>query len=150
MAYYAIKTLYRISAKGRVTEKKKYHIRESFMIEERVVLFKSKSTKAAIKKAEKEALDYASNTHKNPFGQTVVTEYLGFCDAYELYDDPGDSIEIFSTTDVLQTKATKRKILDMRFGVEDKLTVERRRKLRLKFLNREFLSNVENFIKGKI
>lgn len=88
--------------------------------------------------AEKVARTYARDHYHNPYGQKVTTNYLGYVDAFELFDEPGPNVEVFSTTDVTTDCLSKRELLRQRLGKEDEMPESKRRKLRTKFLNREF------------
>ena len=53
-------------------------IKSGKVYEERITLWRANGFEAAIEKAEKEAKQYAGDEN---------TEYLGFCDIYNLYDE---------------------------------------------------------------
>ena len=59
------------------------------MYEERIVLLRAKSREAAIEQAEQEAKEYCKDL--------IGTRYLGYVNIFELYDDIGDSAEVFSS-----------------------------------------------------
>lgn len=67
MSLYAVKTIYRISVKGKVGSG--FQKSPISMTEERIVLFKAKSFDAAVKRAEKDAELYAKETYLNEMGK---------------------------------------------------------------------------------
>ena len=88
------------------------------------------------KAAEAEARRYAGRRHVNPYGQQVITRYLGACDAFELFEPPGENAEVFSTTDVVPKRMPDRQVIEQRMGlrVDERTDRARRRNI----LNREF------------
>jgi hypothetical protein len=114
------------------------------VVEERVVLFKARGFGAAIRAAEKEARHYARHRHVNPYGQRVVTRYLGACDAFELFKAPDARAEVFSTTEVVSKRVTDRTIVDQRLGprINEKADRARRRNI----LNRELSGSVRRSV----
>jgi hypothetical protein len=138
--WFGVKTLFRSEARGKPTARDSAYDGTVSLVEERVVLFKARTFETAIKAAEAEARRYAARRHVNPYGQPVVTRYLGACDAFELFDRPGDQAEVFSTTEVVPKRVPDRQIVDQRLGrrVDDRTDKARRRNI----LNREFSGSV--------
>lgn len=58
--------------------------------EERITLWRAHDGDEAIERAEADALHYAAETAEIP------GEYLGYAQAYWLFDAPGDGVEVFS------------------------------------------------------
>lgn len=56
------------------------------MYEERVVLVRAATAKEAIAKAEEEAQRYS----------TEGTRYLGYAVSFEMFEEPGEGVEVFS------------------------------------------------------
>jgi hypothetical protein len=136
IAWYGVKTLFRTEAIGKPLARDSAYNGTVSLVEERVVLFKTRGFGAAIRAAKKEARRYARRLHVNPYGQRVVTRYLGACDAFELFETPGANAEVFSTTELVPKRVPDRVVVDRRFGprVDRKADRARRRNV----LNREF------------
>ena len=135
-AWYGVKTLFRTAAAGRpVARDAAYDARVS-LVEERVVLFKARGFAAAIRAAESEARRYARHRYVNPYGQRVVTRYLGACNAFELFETPGVRAEVFSMTEVVPKQVSDRAVVDRRLGLKTNKNTDRLR--RRNILNREF------------
>src|SRR5688572_10093733 len=114
--WFGVKTLFRTEALGRPLAADRAYDPTVSLVEERVVLFKTQSFAAAIRAAETEARRYARRRHVNPYGQRVVTRFLGACDAFELIEAPGNRVEVFSTTDVVPMRIPDRRIVHQRLG----------------------------------
>jgi len=139
-AWYGVKTIFRIEAVGKAIARDSAYDGSVSLVEERVVLFKAHGFGAAIRAAEKEARRYARRRYVNPYGQKVVTRYLGACDAFELFDTPGARAEVFSTTQIVSRAVSNRAIIDQRIGPRVDKAADRRR--RRNILNREFSGSV--------
>src|SRR2546428_1999943 len=101
LKWFGVKTLFRVSAAGRPVATDSAYDPKMTMVEERVVLYRSRSSADAIRTAEKDAREYVRGRHTNPYGQRVVTRYLGACEAHWLFEPPGSGQEVFSTTEVI-------------------------------------------------
>jgi hypothetical protein len=110
------------------------------LVEERIVLFKARDGDEAIQQAEREARHDARDMHINPYGQKVITRYLGACDAYEMFEAPGAEHEVFSTTQVVTKKVTDRQIVNQRVGPRETKRVRSSRRM---FIDREFAGTVK-------
>jgi hypothetical protein len=89
-------------------------------VEDRVVLVRARSFKEAIHKGESEAKAYAVGApYRIPYGQPVQKRYPGNCDAYELFDEPGSSIEIFSSTEVVAKTESDSRVMDRFIGSKE-------------------------------
>jgi hypothetical protein len=76
----------------------------------------------------------------NPYGQQVITRYLGACDAFELFDTPGEKAEVFSATDVVSKDVPDQHVVEQCLGSRvDKMTDRLRRR---NVLNRDFEGSV--------
>ena len=140
-SWYSVKTLYRTIALGNPKATDKYYDPESTMVEERVVLFRARSFREAIQKAEKDAKKYAGETNYcNPYGQKVKQRYLGMCDAFIIYDEPRAGVEVYSSTEIVGKNIRNKCIGNNRLGMELTRVPDPRRK---KFLNREFSGALE-------
>ncbi len=98
--WYAVKSLYRTVARGKPMRRDGYRANAA-IIEERVVLFAARSFDEAIRKAEKEAREYAALTYRNVYGQRVIKKYLDVCDAFHLFEPPASGREVYSRTEVV-------------------------------------------------
>lgn len=102
--FYAVKTLYRISARGRPARVDRYYDEKATLVEERVVAFRARSFDEAIRLAEEEAQKYARFLkHKNPYGQNVRAKYLRNCDAYLLDESSSARGELYSRTELVSS-----------------------------------------------
>lgn len=86
-------------------EKKENHN----VFEERITICKARSLDKAVKKAEKEAKQYAKDTG---------CHYTDVCDAYYMTDELGEGSEIYSF--MIETKFNQEKYLDKFFDVPKK------------------------------
>ena len=134
--WYGVKTVFRKVAVGRPSARDSAFDRTVSLVEERVVLFKARNFDKAVRAAEKEARAYARRRYVNPYGQRVVMRYLGACDAFELFDTPGATAEVFSTTEVVPKRISNRAIIDQRLGKHVNKRLDKRR--RRNILNREY------------
>ncbi len=76
-----------------------------------VELLRARSYDEAIRKAEIEADHYAKESHLNPYGQRVACRFLGAVESFELFDAPGNSVEVWSSTSVIRPLSlTKRSL----------------------------------------
>lgn len=131
---YAVKTVYRIDARGRPRGVDEDYAKDRIMVEERIVLLRARSFDEAIAQAEREARKYgAGYVHTNPYGQRVFCEFTGIVDAYEPFDPPAVGTELFSSTRLLPKRIANAALADLFLGPE----VPRERALRTKFLNAE-------------
>ena len=96
--WYAVKTLYRVAPVGRPKRLDSDYDRGGSLVEERIVAFRARNHAMAITQAEREAKRYAKATHRNAYGQAVVTRYLGHCDSFEMLEPPAQGTEMFSET----------------------------------------------------
>ena len=99
--WYAVKSLYRTVARGKPSRRDGQYRANAAIIEERVVLFAAHSFDEAIRKAEKEAREYAALSYRNAYGQRVITKYLDVCDAFHLFEPPASGREVYSRTQVV-------------------------------------------------
>lgn len=127
--WYAIKTVYRTSARGRKTRTDAHYDAEATLVEERVVLTRAGSFKAAIAKGEREAREYARNTtYRNPYGQPVKTHYLEACDAFELSEQPGPGVEVYSRTEVTDSAQSDGAVVERHVGPDEVRGGDKRRR----------------------
>ena len=129
-----MKSLFRVSAVGRPKATDSAYDPKMTMVEERVVLYRSRSFGEAIRAAERDAREYARGNHTNPYGQQVVTRYLGACDAYWLFGPPSARQEVYSSTEVIPKRVSNRAVIAQYLGHEE---TKRESKTRRNILNRE-------------
>src|SRR4029450_14001653 len=134
-AWYGVKTVYRVSAKGPPRRPDAHYDATATLIEERVILVRARSHDEAQGKAEAEAKLYTARFHVNPYGQTVTMKRLGTIESFELFDPPRNGGEVWSTTYMLSRTVRGKDVVDRTFGPEESLAQKERRR---KFLNREF------------
>jgi hypothetical protein len=138
LSWFGVKTLFRSRAVGSPRTFDSAFDPDVDCVEERVVLFRARTFDDAIARAETEARRYAKTTHRNPYGQAVVTRYLGSCDAFKLFEAPAAGIEVFSSMVLVPATEGRRALVDRWFGPSERVPDKRRRK----FLNREFSGEV--------
>jgi uncharacterized protein DUF4288 len=132
--WFGVKTVFRTEAHGKPNSLDESYDAEATLVEERVVLIRARSFDEAISKAEAEAQTYASEEYRNPYGQSVKQRYLWACDAFELFDQPGAGVEVYSSTELVLQSVPDREITERRMGANETKDEERRRR---KFFNAE-------------
>ena len=139
LMWFGVKTVFRVAATGRPVATDSAFDPQMTLVEERVVLYRATSGANAIRAAERDARAYSRDTHRNPYGQRVVWRYLGACEAYEMFEPPGDGREVFSTTEVVPKTRTDRSVISQRVK-----PVESRREYRSRrnILDQEFAGAV--------
>lgn len=127
--WYGVRTVYRSVPAGRPQRTDGDYSANVTLVEDRVVLIRARSLKEAIHKGEREAKAYAAAApHRNPYGQPVQQRYLGYCDAYELFDEPGVGIEVFSTTEVVAKTESDSRVIDRFAGSKESRKANRQRR----------------------
>lgn len=108
--WYGVKTLFRTRTVGRPRNVDANYDREATLVEERVVLFRARNFDEAIDKAEAEAKQYVAGTPRNRYGQRIRQQYLGCCEAFMMFDDPGAGCEVFSSTQLVPESVSDAKL----------------------------------------
>ena len=117
MRWFAIRTFVRTKPSGLPKKRDRYFNPTIASIEERIVLFRARSGRTALKKGRAEAFRYArAFRHENMYGQKVVATLLPFAEAFELFDAPSDGVEVFSTIEVTNTSEDSRSALRRKIG----------------------------------
>jgi polysaccharide deacetylase 2 family uncharacterized protein YibQ len=113
MAWFAVKTLYRSAASGRPQARDEKYRAGVASLEERVVLFRARDGKSAIRKALAEAGKYAkANSRTNVYGQEITMTPLEFAEVHQLFDEPGDGVEVFSLIQIIPSRMTPPAIIE--------------------------------------
>jgi len=113
---YAAKTLYRTKAVGRPKAARPRGARVD-LVEERVVLIRARSKAEALDRGQAEAEAYASGpSYVNPYGQEVITAYLGAIEVFEPFDDVGANKEIYSSTRLVAPTLSDEAVVDRLLG----------------------------------
>src|SRR5579872_2145510 len=101
-SWYAVRTLYRLTAAGPPKRRDKHYDPAATLVEERVVLFLATGFEDALAQGEKEASDYCRQIRfTNWYGQRVRARPLSSSDAYQLVDDRVVAgSEVYSSTDL--------------------------------------------------
>lgn len=81
--WFGVRCLFRIELPPEVRDPAKY---PGSVFEERITVWRAGSIDEAIERAEAEAEEYAEGG----------TEFLGYSQAYKMYDGPGEGSEVFS------------------------------------------------------
>ncbi len=136
--WFAVKTLHRWVPQGRPVKADRSFDRGGTLVEERVLLFRAPTPSEAIQMAERAARQYAKDRFTNPYGETVVTRYLNACDCFELFDDPGNGAEVFSTTCAISKRTSDRGLCDRYFGSRSE-----NRRPRKRYSDGEFILTAE-------
>lgn len=117
MRWFAARTFYRTAPVGRPRPLDRRYLPGIAAVEERIVLFKAKDGAAALRKAEVEGRKYASAAGSlNRYGQRVVTRLLKGIETYELYERPGEAVEIFSAIEIISATERAATILARKMG----------------------------------
>lgn len=113
--WFAIKSLYRTTAKGRPKKRDEYYQSGVSAVEERIVLFTAKNHESALKKAITEAKKYAKSAQTtNRYEQDLLTEFLGILEVYELFDPPGAGVEIHSHIEIAPSRKSTSALIKQR------------------------------------
>lgn len=128
--WFGVKTVYRTTAKGKPHGTDRFYDPDFSLVEERVVLFRARNQPEAMKRAEREAQAYAAQLRtRNPYGQQLVTRYLGAMDCYGMFDDlDGSGSEVFSSTQVVSRRTPDRKIVSSVLRPDESKKDEARRR----------------------
>jgi len=113
--WYGVRTLYRLTARGKPEWRHKYFDARSTLVEDRIVLFRASSFGDAIAQAEKEARVHCrQNRFENIYGQTVRMRYLGAYDAFELFDKKIlAGSEVYSSMELVPSAVRDSKVVTM-------------------------------------
>jgi hypothetical protein len=119
--WYGVRTLYRVTAKGKPKLRDKHFDPESTLIEDRVVLFQATSSGDAVAQATREARTYSRQIKfVNPYGQKVQMRLLDACDAYEISEmparKPGAGSEVYSLTELVRASVSDSAVVKKRMG----------------------------------
>jgi uncharacterized protein DUF4288 len=117
--WYGVKTLYRAAPVGRARGTDGLYSVDVTLVEERVIVVRARTGDDAIRMAEVEAKKYATKSHHNPYGQRVRTRYLGYVDAYHMFDELHEGAEVFSETEVVSRKVSDRAIVHRQIGRDE-------------------------------
>jgi hypothetical protein len=127
--WYGVKTLFRISSQSEPQGTDEYYDPDFTLVEERVVLVKARSFDEALRKAENEARRYENDSpHRNPYGQQVLTRYLQAADAYELAEQPGPYVEVFSRTEEVSRRISNEAVVTRLLGKDESRNARARRR----------------------
>ena len=134
--WYGVKTLYRAAPAGRARGTDRFYSADVTLVEERVIVVRARTGDGAIRKAEVEAKRYATKSHHNPYGQRVRTKYLGYVDAYHMFDELQEGAEVFSDTEVVSRKVSDQAIVYRQLGRQEskRLYASRRNILNIAFV----------------
>ena len=117
MPWFAVKTFLRMRPTGAPKRRDETYRAGLAAVEERVVLFRAKDADAAIKKGRAEAAKYAkAGRTRNVYGQSVITEMLGYSETFELFEDPADGVELFSSIEIVPAAESPSSIVRRRVG----------------------------------
>jgi len=139
LQWFAVKTVYRSSVRGKPAGTDQDYDGEATLVEERVVVLRATDHNDAIRRGEREASQYVSPRYVNPYGQSVVTRYLKAIESFELFDDPDDLREVWSSTRIIPKTIGDRDVVNIFFGP----TIKAERRRRKKYMNREFSRTVK-------
>ncbi len=128
-AWYGVKTLYRIAARGRAVRKDPDFDPDATLVEERVVLVRARSFDEATDRGEKEARSYVSSPRwVTPYGQRVTATFLGVCNAFVLSGEPGAGQEVYSRTELVGSRVSDDAVVSRLLGREETPRDRRRRR----------------------
>ncbi len=133
--FYTVKTLFRSQAKGRPKLPDRFFDPDATLLEERIQLIKAKSRVEALKKAEKDAREYAKRIrYQNPYDQDVTLEYLGLNEIFEVEHALQDKTEIYSSSRIISQKTSVSKIAHTYLNKKQSLEHSKRKK----FVNKAY------------
>lgn len=134
--WFAVKTLYRSQTNDRPEKPDLFYDPDATLLEERILLIKAKSRAEAVHKAEREARDYARKGEcENPYRQRISTDYIGYCDVFEIGGALADKTEIFLNTRLVSRRITDRKLARIYTTRAPQQQVKTKWK---KFMNRDY------------
>jgi hypothetical protein len=126
--WYGVKTLYRMEATGRPHGTDELYDAAATLFEERIVLFRAASFEEAIEKGQRDAEHYASGyDHQNAYGQQVRCRYLGEYDAFEMSEEPGEGVEAYSRTALVDKSIKDKTLGDWALGTEKGIDSRRKK-----------------------
>lgn len=112
LRWFGVKTLYRVQAVGRPRARDRYFDASLTLVEERVVVFRARSHDEAIRKAEREAKEYAGAAmDRNPYGQRRKHRFLGALNSYEMLDPPAARTEVYSDTFLVRKETSDHQVI---------------------------------------
>lgn len=133
--FYTVKTIFRSFATGRPDKPDQFFDPDATLVEERIQLVKAKDKGEALKKAEKDANEYAKRIRfNNPYNQEVRQEYTGLCEVYEIDRVLSDMTEIYSSSKVMDKKVTISKIAHVYLNKIQPYNKSKRKK----FINKDY------------
>jgi hypothetical protein len=117
MAWFAVRSFYRSSPRGRPRQRDTRFVPGVVAIEERIVLFQARNADGALRKATAEADRYASDAHKtNIYGQRVFVERIPYLESYQLFDEPANGVEVYSSIETTSRRESTNSILRRKLG----------------------------------
>jgi Domain of unknown function (DUF4288) len=117
-AWYGVRTLYRLAAKGKPKSRDRHFDPESTLVEDRIVIFQAISFDDAIAQAIKEARFYSRQTRfVNMYGQKVRMQFLDAFDAFKIFDrKPAAGSEVYSSTELVRAAVSDSAVIKRRMG----------------------------------
>jgi Domain of unknown function (DUF4288) len=137
--WFGVKTLYRTTVAGTPPVTDSAYDPSATLVEERVVILRARSHDEAHRKAKAEARRYATRRHVNPYGQRVRTRWVGASESFELFDEPDNLTEVWSSTYMIPASVSDKEVVARALGPNETAAQRKRRR---KFLNREFSGTV--------
>ena len=117
MPWFAVRTFVWSRPSGRPRRRDHHFAPGIASVEERIVLFRARNGASALKKGRAEAARYVRSFRgENTYGQRVVVTLLPFAEAFELFEAPSDSSEVFSSIEVTSTSQTPKQVLRRKVG----------------------------------
>jgi hypothetical protein len=117
MSWFAVKTLLRTRLLGRPKRRDSSYRAGVASVEERIVLFRARNGAEAIRKGEKEARRYADEKRTtNAYGQEVTMELLGYTEAFEIFESPGEGVEVFSAIEIIHASESRTSVVARKIG----------------------------------
>jgi hypothetical protein len=133
--WFGVKSLFRLEVTGEPRATDELYQPGGDLIEERVVIVRARSHKAAFRKARREAEKYSREVHVNPYGQLVTTRRVRQLNSFEMMQRPGQLREIWSANWVVPSTTSDSELVEHLFGPEETSESIDRRKI---FLNQMF------------
>jgi hypothetical protein len=139
--WFGVKSLLRIQVIGEPIGTDEVYAPGNDLIEERVVIVRARSHKAAFRKAGREARRYRRGwTHINPYGQLVAARRVRQLASFVMFRRPAELREVWSATRVVPSTTADSELTERLFGPEETSEALDRRKI---FVSGMFSGKVE-------
>ena len=117
MKWFAIRFFFQFRTHGKGRGRDAHFIPGISLVEDRLTVVRARTRALAEKKGHAAAQRYAKDTSwRNAYGQRVKAKLLPFIDSYGLDEQPKDGSEIFSSTEVVSSRESPKRIVRRKIG----------------------------------